>query len=145
MNSARQTAGSKEILSHDSIIIMTFLEDVLILSLVLLLILIILYSRQRNRNGQLLLQLQELISRKQSLSTKYGKMTEQFMPFMENYPYSPEGFRFIGSPIDGVQFEKDKIIFIEFKAGNHAMTSLQKEIRDLIIKGKIEFREIRIK
>ena len=46
-------------------------------------------------------------SNSQSLSTKYGKMTEQFMPFVPNYPWDPERFRFIGSPVDGIQFEED--------------------------------------
>jgi hypothetical protein len=54
---------------------------------------------------------------KQSLSTKYGKINEQFLPFLDVFPYDPSGFRFLGSPIDGVQFEEDKIIFFEFKSG----------------------------
>ena len=71
-------------------------------------------------------------------------MTEQFLPFLESYPYNEQNFRFIGSPIDGVQFEGDKIIFIEFKAGESGLTARQKEIRDIINKGKIEFKEFRI-
>ena len=38
-----------------------------------------------------------------SLSTTYGKITEQWFPLMEEYPYDPHGFRFLGSPLDGVQ------------------------------------------
>lgn len=121
------------------------LEEIIVALLLLLLIFISLYVKQRKQNSQLLLQLQELISKKQSLSTKYGRMTEQFFPFLENYPYNPESFRFIGSPIDGVQFEKDKIVFVEFKVGNHAITNVQKEIKNLVEKGKVEFEEFRIK
>ncbi len=124
---------------------MALLENVLIVIFFLLLIFIVLYTRQRKQNSQLVLQLGDLISKKQSLSTKYGRMTEQFMPFMENYPYEPQNFRFIGSPIDGVQFEKDKIILVEFKAGGHPLTNVQKDVKELVNKGKVEFKEFRIK
>lgn len=120
-------------------------EEILAVAVLLLLLFIFLYSRQKKKSEQLLLQLNELISKKHSLSTKYGRMTEQFMPFMENYPYEPQNFRFIGSPVDGVQFEKDKIVFVEFKAGNHPISAGQKEVRELVERGRIEFREIRIK
>ncbi|MFC1651653.1 Holliday junction resolvase-like protein [Patescibacteria group bacterium] len=86
----------------------------------------------------------ELISRKQSLSTKYGKMSEQFMPFIEDYPYNSERFRFMGDPIDGVQFEDDKVIFMEFKTSNSRMSRRQREIRDMIKKGRVKFEEFRI-
>ena len=81
---------------------------------------------------------------KQSLSTKYGKMSEQFMPFLEAYPYDKNNFRFIGSPIDGVQFEDDRIVFIEFKTSSSTMTTKQRTIRNLINDKKIEFKEFRI-
>src|SRR3989344_5353176 len=63
---------------------------------------------------------------KSSLSTKYGKMSEQFMPFLKDYPFDPQRFRFLGTPIDGVQFEQDKIVFIEFKTSNSQLTNQQK-------------------
>jgi len=81
---------------------------------------------------------------KQSLSTKYGKMSEQFMPFLESYPYDKNNFRFIGTAIDGVQFEDDKIVFVEFKTSNSTMTTKQRAIRNLINDRKIEFKEFRI-
>ena len=90
------------------------------------------------------MQLIDMATRKQSLSTKYGKMSEQFFPFLEQYPYNENNFRFIGNPIDGIQFEKDKIIFVEFKAGDSRLSVRQKEVRDIVSKGKIEFREFRV-
>ena len=86
----------------------------------------------------------KLISRKQSLSTKYGKMSEQFMPFLDNYPYNADRFRFLGDPIDGVQFEDDKVVLMEFKTSGSKMSRRQKEIRDLVKEGKVEFEEFRI-
>ena len=86
----------------------------------------------------------ELQSSKQSLSTKYGKMSEQFFPFMKDYPYDEHGFRFIGSPVDGVQFCDDKIVFVEFKASNSALSEKQRKIKELIKNKKVDFEEFRI-
>ena len=80
----------------------------------------------------------------QSMSTRYGKMTEQFMPFIPNYPWNPGDFRFIGSPIDGIQFEDGQVIFVEFKVGNSKLTQRQRHIRDLIQTGQVEFKEFRL-
>jgi predicted Holliday junction resolvase-like endonuclease len=81
---------------------------------------------------------------RRSLSSKYGKMSEQFFPFLKDYPYDEQNFRFTGSPIDGVQFEDDKIVLVEFKTGSSGLTEKQKRIRELAEKKKVEFREIRI-
>ena len=89
-------------------------------------------------------QLNDISFRKSSLSSRYGKMTEQFMPFLKDYPYLPENFRFLGSPVDGVQFEDDKIIFIEFKAANSKLSPKQKRIAELVWQKKVEFQEHKI-
>lgn len=81
---------------------------------------------------------------KKSLSSKYGKMTEQFLPFLEEYPYDSQNFRFLGSPIDGVQFEDDKIILVEFKTSGSQLSGKQRKIRELIKKKRIYFEEIRL-
>ena len=51
-------------------------------------------------------------------------MTEQFMPFVHNYPWDPGRFRFIGSPIDGIQFEEDRVIIVEFKTGSSTLMTV---------------------
>ena len=121
-----------------------FLEYVIVFLLLVIIVLFILYRSNKKKVSGLGLELKDVKFRKQSLSTKYGKMTEQFMPFLESYPYNEQNFRFIGTPIDGVQFENDKIVFIEFKTGDSRLSLRQREIRDLVNKGKIEFREFRI-
>ena len=85
-----------------------------------------------------------LQSSKQSLSTRYGKTTEQFLPLVAAYPYDSSNFRFIGSPIDGVQFEEDRVILVEFKTGNSKLTPRQRQIRDIVAAGKVEFKEVRV-
>ena len=113
------------------------LEILFAISLVLIIILIYLYRKA-------LIRINELKFSKQSLSTKYGKMTEQFIPFMKDYPYDEQNFRFLGTPIDGVQFEGDRIVFLEFKVGDSKLTMKQRKIRDLVDKKKVHFEEFRI-
>ena len=62
---------------------------------------------------------------------------------MNNYPYEHRNFRFIGDPIDGLSFEEDKIMFIEFKTGGSNLSQKQRKIKELVEKGKIEWKEIR--
>ena len=83
-------------------------------------------------------------SLRRSESTRYGQITEQFMPFISDYPYDSKQFRFLGSPIDGVQFEEDKIVMIEFKSAGSKLSTRQRKIRNLIKEGKVDFQEIRV-
>jgi len=85
-----------------------------------------------------------ILSQKQSLSTKYGRMTEQFMPFMDLYPYDSQNFRFLGCPIDGVQFNSDGIVFIEFKTASSRMSPGQMRVKEQVESGRVSFREIRM-
>ena len=78
-------------------------------------------------------------SRNRSLSTRYGQITEQFFPFMPCYPYDSKEFRMLGSPIDGVQFEDDKVILIEFKTAGSGLSKRQRKIKKLIDRGKVSF------
>jgi len=89
-------------------------------------------------------QLSDLAFRKSSQSSRYGKMSEQFMPFLKDYPYDPQRFRFLGSPIDGVQFEENKIIFIEFKTAGSQMSNFQRQIAENVWQKRVEFEEHRI-
>ncbi len=103
-----------------------------------------LWLRARKRNRFLSGQIDEILSKKQSMSTKYGQMAEQFMPFLSSYPYDRQNFRFLGAPIDGVQFEDDKVVFLEFKASDSKMTPRQRKIKELVESGKVYFEEFRI-
>lgn len=82
-----------------------------------------------------------IVQQKQSLSTVYGRITEQFAPFMDSYPFSPQNFRFIGSPVDGVQFEEDKVVFVEFKTNKSNLSPLQRRIKRLIQNKRVEWFE----
>lgn len=87
--------------------------------------------------------LDEELSRQKSLSTTYGRITEQWFPLMDAYPYDPQGFRFLGTPIDGVQFEEDRIVFVEFKANRSGLSPVQRRIRRLVEEGYVYWEEFR--
>ncbi len=89
--------------------------------------------------------LEEIAFGKRSLSARYGRMSEQFFPFMKGYPHDPQGFRFLGTPVDGVQFGKDRVVFVEFKSGDSRLSAKQKEIQEIVRKGKVGFEVVSIR
>jgi len=82
---------------------------------------------------------------KGSQSVKYGKMTEQFIPFMERFPFNPEQFRFLGSPIDGVLFDDEQIVFCEFKTGSSQLNQRQRQIKQLVKEKAVKWFEFRVR
>lgn len=110
-------------------------------SLLLLIICIIAVSKAQKYRQQL----EAERFRQKSLSSTYGKISEQWFPLMDRFPYDAHGFRFLGNPIDGVQFEEDRIIFCEFKANKSSLTTEQKRIRELVKAGKVYWEEFHFK
>jgi predicted Holliday junction resolvase-like endonuclease len=78
---------------------------------------------------------------KRSISASYGRITEQWFPLMDRYPYDSADFRFLGTPIDGVQFEEDRIIFVEFKSRNAELSAAQRRIKQLVQSGRVSWEE----
>jgi len=113
------------------------LEIITLTLFLIILILIALYIKSLKK-------IRELEFEKSSILVKHGKAIEQFFPFLESYPYNKNNFRFIGSPIDGIQFENDKIIFIEFKTSNSKLSENQKKIKEIIEKKNVYFEEFRL-
>lgn len=95
-------------------------------------------------NFYLLKKLRSFLSEIKSLQVTHGKVLEQFIPFLKNYPYDKKNFRFIGSPIDGIQFNDDEIIFIEFKTGRSKLSKKQRKIKEIINKKRVRFLELEV-
>lgn len=112
---------------------------------IIILVLIIIVRYLWLKNSVLRDEVSQILNRKQSLSVKYGKMTEQFLPFLEQYPYNEQNFRFLGSPIDGVQFEDDKIILVEFKAADSKLTAKQNRIKNQVLNNQVFFKEFNLR
>ncbi len=79
--------------------------------------------------------------RQRSISASYGRITEQWFPLMDGYPYDSANFRFLGTPVDGVQFEEDRVVFVEFKARRAELSTLQRRIKQLVQAGKVSWEE----
>ena len=120
----------------------------IILSITILLILIILLLSQsyyKNKISTLQKNLTKTTSDKISLSTKYGQISEEFFPLEQSYPYNSKDFKFLGNPIDGIQFNNDKIILVEFKTNTSKLSTKQRHIRNLINNKQVEFELIEAK
>jgi predicted Holliday junction resolvase-like endonuclease len=102
----------------------------------------ILYVSYLRRRLDIALQMLEAEkTRKRSLSASYGRITEQWFPLMDRYPYNSANFRFLGTPVDGVQFEEDKIVFVEFKSRNAELSTAQRRMKQLVQAGKVTWEE----
>ena len=114
----------------------------LILSIICIILIIILKNLKSRYN--LHQELHENLKHDyKSMYVKHGKSFEQLFPFMKNYPYEYRNFRFIGNPIDGLSFENDKIVFMEFKTGDSKLSEKQKKIKSLVENKKVEWQEIK--
>jgi predicted Holliday junction resolvase-like endonuclease len=116
------------------------LEFLFLVILALIVLLVYLFKK----NLSLQRSLDELFFKKSSQSVKYGKLTEQWIPFSERFPFNPENFRFLGSPVDGIAFNEDCIVFVEFKTASSSLNEKQKKIKELIQNKKIEWFELKI-
>jgi len=116
-------------------------DQLVAILLTLFLISLLLYLLALKRNAILREKLEKLSFERQSQASRYGKIAEQFMPFLDSYPYDSSNFRFLGTPIDGIQFEENKIIFMEFKTASGALTEKQKQIKELVEKHRVYFEE----
>lgn len=87
----------------------------------------------------------ELKSKLRGAQVRRGFLTEQWLPLVNPYPWNPENFRFIGEPIDGLQFEDEEVVLVEFKSGSSRLSDKQMRIRDLVEQGRVSFKEVRLK
>jgi predicted Holliday junction resolvase-like endonuclease len=81
---------------------------------------------------------------RKSSEVRLGKIGENLAPFTEHWPWDANNFRFLGSPIDGVQFTDDEVIFVEIKTGNSRLSKGQKGIKELVDAGKVKFVSFRV-
>ncbi len=87
----------------------------------------------------------KLLSHKKSSEVRLGQISEQLAPFLDLFPYDPKKVQFLGNPIDYIYFGEDKVAIIEVKSGNARLSKKQRAIKALVLKGKVEWKEIRIK
>ena len=123
---------------------MQFEGWIILFLFVVCMVLFLLLRYSRRKLAEKSVSMAELDKQKRSQSIRYGKLAEQFMPFLESYPYDPHDFRFLGTPIDGVQFTEDAIILVEFKAAGSQLSQRQRAIKRIIEEGDVRFEIFRM-
>jgi predicted Holliday junction resolvase-like endonuclease len=88
--------------------------------------------------------LSNLNKAKRSSEIRLGNIVEQFAPILPEWEYDPTGFKFLGKPIDGIQFNENDIVFIEIKSGKSSLAQRQKRIKELVKQGKVSFKTFRV-
>jgi predicted Holliday junction resolvase-like endonuclease len=84
-----------------------------------------------------------------SLAVTAGKVYEQLVPYLPNFPFNPKDVRFLGSPVDFVVFDGlsagavTRIVFVEVKTGDAALSSRERRIRDAVQASRVEWYELR--
>jgi predicted Holliday junction resolvase-like endonuclease len=84
------------------------------------------------------------LGHRKSSEVRLGRISESLAPFLDGWPWDPNSFRFLGNPIDGIQFNQDELVFVEIKTGKSRLSASQRWIKDLITQGKVSFATFRI-
>lgn len=87
---------------------------------------------------------------KKSKSVILWEVYEKVLPFLPNFPYKPRDMTFVWKWIDYIVFDwisewdLKNIIFLEVKSWTSALNKNEKMIRDVVNKGKVEYKEYKI-
>ena len=79
-----------------------------------------------------------------------GKVHEQLLPYLPDFPYNPKDVRFLGSPTDLVVFDGlaegqvKRVVFLEVKTGSSGLTARERSVRDAIQAREVEWLEVRV-
>lgn len=90
----------------------------------------------------------ETIQRSVAVTT--GKVTEQLVPYLPNFPFNPKDARFLGSPVDFIVFdglsagEVKRIVFVEVKTGAAGLTTRERRVRDAVQSRLVTWSELRL-
>jgi predicted Holliday junction resolvase-like endonuclease len=89
--------------------------------------------------------LESLRKQIETLTIPKEEITEKLGAYSTRYPYDLKNLRYIGTPVDGVQFEDDQILFVAFKTDQSSPSPTQKRIKKLIEDKKIQWLEFKMK
>lgn len=86
----------------------------------------------------------------QSRAVIWGQSCESLVPWLPEFEYSPPDVKHFGAPIDLVIFDGmtqgnlRKIVFMEIKTGSSQITPRERQIREAIEDGRVEFKMLRV-
>jgi predicted Holliday junction resolvase-like endonuclease len=90
----------------------------------------------------------DAVARSEAVTT--GKVSEQLLPFLPEFPFNPRDARFLGSPVDLIVFDGltdeqvRRVVLVEVKTGNAGLTSRERLVRDAVRAGRVEWVELRL-
>jgi predicted Holliday junction resolvase-like endonuclease len=85
-----------------------------------------------------------------SVAVTTGKVAEQLVPYLPDFPFNPRDARFLGSPVDFIVFdglsdgEVKRIVLVEVKTGAAALTTRERRVRDAVQAGLVRWLEVRL-
>jgi predicted Holliday junction resolvase-like endonuclease len=84
-----------------------------------------------------------------SRAVTVGKVQEQLLPLLPEFPFNPKDARFLGSPVDFLVFDGldsgslSRVVFVEVKTGAATLSTRERQLRDAILARRVEWMEIR--
>jgi predicted Holliday junction resolvase-like endonuclease len=85
-----------------------------------------------------------------SLAVTTGKVYEQLLPYLPDFPFNPKDVRFLGSPVDFVVFDGlsdgqvTRVVFVEVKTGGAELSTRERRVRDAVSDRRVEWHELRV-
>src|SRR3990172_7158588 len=89
---------------------------------------------------------QDAVQRSQAVTV--GKVFEQLVPYLPEFPFNPKDVRFLGSPVDFVVFDGLSdgqirgVVFVEVKTAGSDLSTRERRVRDAVHAGRVSWREI---
>lgn len=102
------------------------------------LVLVFVVRHHRDAVGKLREELDWAAAERRRLTTERSGWAEQWAPLLSAYPYDPRRFRFLGAPVEGVQFEDDRVVFVSLGLAPRAEAE---RVKALVRAGRVEFHE----
>jgi len=90
----------------------------------------------------------DAVARSEAVTT--GRISEQLLPFLPDFPFNPRDARFLGSPVDLVVFDGlaeervRRVVLVEVKTGTAGLTGRERLVRDAVRDGRVEWMELRL-
>jgi predicted Holliday junction resolvase-like endonuclease len=90
----------------------------------------------------------DAVARSAAVTT--GKVSEQLLPFLPDFPFNPRDARFLGSPVDLIVFDGlseeavRRVVLVEVKTGGAGLSGRERLVRDAVRDGRVEWVELRL-
>lgn len=89
----------------------------------------------------------DAVQRSQAVTA--GKVYEQLVPYLPDFPFNPKDVRFLGTPVDLVVFDGlsegpvRRIVFVEVKTSGSDLSPRERRVRDAVNARRVEWSELR--